>query len=367
MDTRPAPTASTSAIQTALVRSRQTILTALPLFSTKSRAKSAPQLLQAPHTLVPIATSTISIGPHQFSKTKLFSVEWIEEQASVVAAPPPPPTPFPSDILPGSALPPRTFNPITPSLITRLNAASAADPLLATILRKAATGQATSPELAGLARYIEAMRLDEEANNPAVENGGDTPQTELEPPVASTSNVELSNVTTPRASSKSEEDPNAIVIEFKETPTERYALSNPASIKLPTHALLSVSRYILPSHFTFQLLPAPTATASASAASHPSVLLSFFIFPLTTEKGKGKSTSQEGSVPVPISLVVEECPESLRNILSNASRSERNKDVKMEEWWKKMVSFAVFLRLTPSLNLGLLATDSTRATQDSSI
>lgn len=136
----------------------------------------------------------------------------------------PPPTPFASDTLPGTALPPRTFNPITPSLITRLNAASAADPLLATILRKAATGQATSPELAGLARYIEAMRLDEEANNPLVENGGDTPQTELGP-VASTSNVGLSSQTVSRTSAKSEA-PNAIVIEFKETPTERYVFTS---------------------------------------------------------------------------------------------------------------------------------------------
>jgi hypothetical protein len=71
------------------------------------------------------------------------------------------------------------------------------------------------------------------------------------------------------------------------------------------------------------------------------VLLSFFVFPV--DKGKGKKKDEEsgtqGLVPVPMSLVVEDCTEAVRNSLRRASRTGRERDLAVEEWWASAVSF----------------------------
>lgn len=312
---------STLTILAALTKSRSTLLfDTLPLFSTKSRSKSAPQLVQPPHSLSQTATLTVTFGPHSFPRTKLFTVEWID--------PTPPPKPKP-------ALPPppspaaSAANAITPALIMRLNSASAADPQLASVLRKAAAGQANNAELSSLARYIEAMRREEEIQNP-------TPPPLA--PVASTSSPTADVVPPPPPR------PPSIVIEFRESATERF---------------------VLPSHFTVTVLP-PSASAPANSTRR-SLLLSFFVFPgdrefdkeNDKEKGKMKDTGIAAPVagpsgtgdskgpeghkgkPVPVSMMLEDCTEATRNAVWRASRSSRDAEKKQnEEWWKKMVRLA---------------------------
>jgi hypothetical protein len=274
---------SCGAIHAALVRSRQLILTdALPPFSTKSRSKAA-QLVQPLHTLAPLATTTVAVGPHSFTKTKLFTVEW--------GAVPKKKTSAQSPLSPGTTAPAA----LSPALIFRLNVASASDPLLSSILLKAGKGEANPQELAGLARYIEALRKDEDGLAPPPPSA----------PIASTSDA---------VAEYEQPSPPSIVIEFRES---------------------SSDRFILPSHFTYTPIPSDPPMARQA------VLLSFFVFPV--DKGKGKKKDEEsgtqGLVPVPMSLVVEDCTEAVRNSLRRASRTGRERDLAVEEWWASAVSF----------------------------
>ena len=165
-------------------------------------------------------------------------------------------------------------------------------------------------ELAGLARYIEAMRRDEEATNPTPPPApAPTPQ-----PVASTSGTPTTEETRP---------PPSIVIEFRESQNERF---------------------IFPSHYSFDLLPVDAASGNNGRRS---ALLSFFVFP--QDKGKGKKMDDgtnglELGTPVPISLVVEDCTEAVRGALLRASRTGRDRDESVEAWVRKMVRSAAVER-----------------------
>jgi hypothetical protein len=271
----------------ALTQSRQALLNdALPLFWTSSRSKSAPAApLQPPHTLAHLTTSTISIGPHTFSETKLFVADWTEgntRRRKLVAVAPPPPPPSAS---PGK---------MTPSLISRLNADSAKDPQLATILRKAATGTATPQELAHLAKHIKSV---EKEDAELASSAG---------PSASTSQ-QWEEVDEPPS-------PPSLVLEFRESSTKQF---------------------IFPSHYTYTELPPSDPTANATPSD---VLLSFFVFP---SAGKGKEREgyvADGTVPAPVDLVVKDCSEEVKDALLRCSRTGRGRDLAVEEWWKRMVS-----------------------------
>ncbi|KAK4691487.1 hypothetical protein P7C70_g9337, partial [Phenoliferia sp. Uapishka_3] len=304
-----------TSLESALTSSRQTILSSLlTLFSTKSKSKTAPQLIQPPHSISHLSSTTISIGPHSI-QSKLFIAEW-QQSTQTQTPPPPPPTTTPAPVQPPPAPPPAA---ITPALILRLNAASAADPILATLLRKAASGGASNQELSGLARYIEGLRREEELLNPTLQQQPPPPPlppvpvpSPIPPPAQSTSKPLAAQVDTPKPA-----PPPSLILEFKESPTERF---------------------IIPSHSTFTLLPLdyPISTPSTNAKRR-SVMLSFFVFGPGT-KGKAKEgTVDETGVPVPVDLVFEDCTEAVRNAIWKCSRSGRPKDAALEDWFHRTI------------------------------
>lgn len=274
----------------ALTQGRQALLNdALPLFWASSHSKLAPQApLQPPHTLCHLTTSTVSIGPHSFSETKLFVADWTEgntrRRKLIAVAPPPPP-------------PPASPGKMTPSLISRLNADSAKDPQLAAILRKAATGTATPQELAHLAKHIKSV--EKEDSELASATG----------PAASTSQ-QWEEVDEPPA-------PPSLVLEFRDSSTKQF---------------------IVPPHYTYTELPPTDPTAKATPSD---VLLSFFVFPSASGKGKEREGYMaDGTVPAPIDLVAKDCSEEVKDALLRCSRTGKARDLAMEDWWKRTASYS---------------------------
>ncbi|ORY91616.1 hypothetical protein BCR35DRAFT_349411 [Leucosporidium creatinivorum] len=273
----------------ALTQGRQALLNdAFPLFSTSFRSKSAPQApLQPPHTLSRLTTSTISIGPHSFSDTKFFVADWTEgatRKRKLVAVAPPAP-------------PPASPGKMTPSLISRLNADSAKDPQLATILRKAATGQASPQELAHLAKHIKSVEKE------------DAEQVPLASPInaAASTSQQWEEVDEPPA-------PPSLILEFRESSTKQF---------------------VMPPHYTYTELPPSDPTAKPTPSD---VLLSCFVFPSASGKGKERAGFvADGTVPVPIDLVVKDCSEEVKDALLRCSRTGRARDLAVEDWWKRMI------------------------------
>lgn len=270
----------------ALCRSRQQILNELlPVFKSKRRSVKPGRRGAVPpeppvHTLSALCTTNVVIGPHTFRHSKLYAADWgtggaTKRRMSSAAS---------------SAGPAA----LTPAMIARLNAASAVDSSLASILRKAATGSANAKELAQLAREIEKLRAED-----AALAAGNADQ-----PVASTSK----NVSGEDKSN----DPPAIVIEFAEAPEELYQV---------------------PSHYMFSALPNARSETrrSAGAPSASDALLSFFVF----------ASDEEGTpdaIPVPVDLIVEGLSQDVSSELLQCSRAGRPKNAKLEKWWKEMVS-----------------------------
>ncbi|KAL7338541.1 hypothetical protein BJY59DRAFT_701175 [Rhodotorula toruloides] len=271
-----------------LHQSRQTLLRdTFTLFRSATGRAQSPSPSQTPHSLKHFATSTVSVGPHAFFETKLYLCDWSPSSAST-------PT-----------MQQATLNPaaITPALIARLNAASQTDPALADILRKAASGQASSDELSGLARLIEQLRQEDEAATaaaaapaqPAAGNSNGSPPAPAHP---------------------------SLVVEFHEVPGEQY---------------------LIPAHYLYTALPPPPGMPAIPGRQD--VLLSFFIFPAErfpphSAKGKHRAMYQpvtDFEAPVPVDVVVEHCTDYARDCLFRASRNGRPKDSKLEDWWRQMV------------------------------
>ncbi|EMS18688.1 uncharacterized protein RHTO_05791 [Rhodotorula toruloides NP11] len=272
-----------------LHQSRQTLLRdTFTLFRSATGRAQSPSPSQTPHSLKHFATSTVSVGPHAFFETKLYLCDWSPSSAST-------PT-----------MQQATLNPaaITPALIARLNAASQTDPALADILRKAASGQASSDELSGLARLIEQLRQEDEAATaaaaapaqPAAGNSNGSPPAPAHP---------------------------SLVVEFHEVPGEQY---------------------LIPAHYLYTALPPPPGMPAIPGRQD--VLLSFFIFPAErfpphSAKGKHRAMYQpvtDFEAPVPVDVVVEHCTDYARDCLFRASRNGRPKDSKLEDWWRQMIN-----------------------------
>ena len=224
----------------------------------------------------------------------LFVADWGETSSRRrgKAAAPPSTAPSSPGKLAGAA------GAITPALIQRLNAASTKDTHLATVLRKAASGQANPQELAYLAKYIKSVEK-EDADKKAAEAG----------PVASTSQQQ--------DAAEEPAGPPALVIEFQESAGQRFTL---------------------PSHYTYTELHATPAAKKVKAVTSD-VLLSFFLFP--TSKGKEKEGYfADGAVPVPVDVIVEQCTEDVKDALLRCSRTGRARESSVESWWKRMVSWS---------------------------
>ncbi|BGP39108.1 hypothetical protein JCM10450v2_003061 [Rhodotorula kratochvilovae] len=271
-----------------LHQSRQTLLfDTFAIFKSPSRPRTG-TISESPHTLKHIATATVAIGPHSFPETQLFLCEWT--QPGAVPTQPKPPT-----LNPGA---------ITPALIARLNAASQTDPALAQILQKAASGQATPDELSGLARYIDVMRQEEE--------GAAAPAAAAAPPAPAA----------PASSGAQMPTHPSLVLEFRE--------------------LSGGEQFILPAHYIFSPLhshvPAPNGAQD--------VLLSFFVFPAerastpSAYKGKQRAAAvgADPHAPVPVDMIVQGCGEYARECMFRAARNGRQKDEKVELWWRQMIN-----------------------------
>ncbi|GAA5892636.1 uncharacterized protein JCM6883_007420 [Sporobolomyces salmoneus] len=276
--------------------SRQNLLhVAFPPFS----SPSLPHLEHPPHRISQFATTNVTIGPHSFPDTRFYLVEWTTptRQPPPVAAPPPP----------RATSPPKTSSAaqaITPSLIQRLNAASLTDPALATLLRRAATGQASPEELGGLSKKIEELRKEEELEknptpNPEPAREADTP-------------VSVAPPTIPHP---------ALVIEFAES---------------------APNRFLVPDHFLCVVLT--PRSAPSTMVTTVALLLSFFVFPpdRSVRGREHELLATEGGIPppppVPIDMIVEGVKEGERDLFMRASRLGRPRDAGLENWWKNTIS-----------------------------
>lgn len=262
----------------ALQHSRRAILhDLLPVFSSEQGRPATPTQKQP---LSEICTTTTAIGPHTFN-TKLYASGAKRTKLSA----------GPATVGEGTAA-------LTPAMIARLTTASAADPALATILRKVATGKASTKELAQLSKQVERLRKQDEADDNDAEP---TPSTSTSWPTATTAD-------------DSKADPPLIVLEFDEVPGQLY--------RLPTHS----THTVLPSAKSAQ------AKVKAVITDGFEVLLSFFVF--------------SDAIPVPVDLVVRNCTVEISAELLRCTRTGRVKDSKLEKWWKETVRC---LRTRPTL------------------
>jgi hypothetical protein len=110
----------------------------------------------------------------------------------------------------------------------------------------------------------------------------------------------------------------AIIVEFKEAPTEKY---------------------ILPDHFTCAVL------SSSPSDRRQHLILSLFVFVKNGIVGKGKGKANEGvedlEIPIPIDVVVE-VEDKVAEVIRNASRSSRPRDEALERWWLNTVRMLSF-------------------------
>ena len=293
----------TLSIVDSLYQSRETLLhhTFTPFVS----------LAHAPHSLVQLTSPrgpgcTVSIGPHAFLNTHIYLCDW-NPSGSGTGPTPPPPAAAPSPA-------PLSTSAITPSLVARLNEASQEDRKLAETLRKAANGQASADELAGLATFIEHLRRQEEA--------------------------EAANPPLPAVGSGGSGAPPSIVLDFAETRYPPAAVATSSSRKAPAVD----RRVVLPAHFVLTPLPPRNQNPMQPALFHD-VLLSLFIFPseLTPPQStRGKQRLQAApeadlNAPVPVDIVVEGCDQRMLDGLWRAARNGRPRDDQLERWARQMV------------------------------
>lgn len=296
----------TLSIVDSLYQSRETLLhhTFTPFSS----------LAHAPHSLVQLTSPrgpgcTVSIGPHAFLNTHIYLCDWNPSGSGAGT-----PTLTRPAAAPSPA--PLSTSAITPSLVARLNEASQEDRKLAETLRKAANGQASADELAGLATFIEHLRRQEEAEA-------------ANPPLPAPGGGAGSGT------------PPSVVLDFAETRYPPAAATTSSSRK----AAAVDRRVVLPAHFVLTPLPPRNQNPMQPALFHD-VLLSLFIFPseLTPPQStRGKQRLQAApevdlNAPVPVDIVVEGCDQRMLDGLWRAARNGRPRDDQLERWARQMVS-----------------------------
>ncbi|KAJ7225264.1 hypothetical protein GGX14DRAFT_349087 [Mycena pura] len=155
---------------------------AFPRFSGRARGKQL-DTVPPPHTIQSRGRCQIEIGPHVFSETSFYEVQYLPP-ASVPASAPSfihsswQSSPYGGYTTYGTpqALPQSTTtntNPllsslnsvtsITPALINRVNAAAASNPTLANLLQVAAAGRASAEQLKTLGLLIQSLAVPESA------------------------------------------------------------------------------------------------------------------------------------------------------------------------------------------------------------
>ena len=234
-----------------------------PKFSTKTRGHKAPEIVQPPHTIQPRGRCDIEIGPHLFPDTVLYEVNYLSSEVPSTSSAPISNTPSNPHwqstspygysyqySTPGSA-PQANSSPaqphvpagntstpsgntpaqservptplitslsavsiITPSLISQVNAAAAADPIFSNLLQLAAAKTATEDQLQTLGLLIQSLAAIDHAKKIAA-------AASLQTPVSSVLPVNYNQPSPVQTPSK----PFDLVIEFRETPCDRWLFS----------------------------------------------------------------------------------------------------------------------------------------------
>ncbi|KDQ19873.1 hypothetical protein BOTBODRAFT_169919 [Botryobasidium botryosum FD-172 SS1] len=190
-----------------LRQSRQYWLTsAFTKFSSRTRAKSAVEIVQPPHTVNLLGKCTIELGPILFPETKFFEIRYAppaptslpQNSSTLVSNPPPPnaslPLSLPPNAAPLSATPsklpahnpylpnrspaalpppspapsqaststfslaiPRPSEPLPASLLAQVNTEAKSNPALQEALNLAAEGKANAEQLALLGKFMQAI------------------------------------------------------------------------------------------------------------------------------------------------------------------------------------------------------------------
>ncbi|KAF9481667.1 hypothetical protein BDN70DRAFT_875969 [Pholiota conissans] len=246
-----------------------------PKFSSKTRGNKAPEITQPAHTIQARGRCTMTVGPLDFPDTILYEVNYLASQVppssgaqspssnpywqstvgyqptysytpstlstpvptvptptvATTAAPSPASTPAiatssantPSVPVPElervptpliSSLTPGPVSTITPSLISQVNAAAAANPILANLLQLAAAGDATQDQLKTLGLLIQSLAAMDSAATTA-QAAAVAPQQQPYQPTTPHANYYPTNAHLPVK-------PFDLVIEFRETPGDRW-------------------------------------------------------------------------------------------------------------------------------------------------
>ncbi|KAL4070580.1 hypothetical protein J3A83DRAFT_4526242 [Scleroderma citrinum] len=216
------------------------------VFSTRSRGGKQPDVVPPPHTLYNRGRCTLEIGPHLFSDTTVFEVHY--HPVHVPVAPPTtfvyqsapsgswqlstqsksstpfvqsndPPTPSPASIS-GQSTPllaslPSTLH-VTQTLVTQVNQAASSNPTLANLLQLAVAGKASPDQLKTLGLLIQSLASTQATgvDPPQPSANAALPKTQPEPSTAT--------VPAPQYHLQSPIRDFDLVLEFKETPTDRW-------------------------------------------------------------------------------------------------------------------------------------------------
>lgn len=173
---------------------RERWLNALPKFSSKSRSTKNPGVTPPPHSPGTLGHCDIYIGPHVFYQTAVYRINYYPQaqQTSTSYTPQPPQTSWGPSTSYGSTpyyqsatQPQESTNPlvtITPELLTRVTTAGTTNPTLATLLRLAASRQATHEELKRLGALIQSLATVPEGVFPTQPPPQQIPTTPIKPP-----------------------------------------------------------------------------------------------------------------------------------------------------------------------------------------
>jgi hypothetical protein len=153
---------------------RERWLNILPKFSSKSRSTKNPGVTPPPHSPESLGHCDIYIGPHVFYRTAMYKINYYAptQQATTYYTPQSsqaslgPSTSYGATSYgatphyQSTTQPQEPSNPlvaITPELLTRVTVAGATNPALASLLRLAASKQATQEELKRLGALIQSL------------------------------------------------------------------------------------------------------------------------------------------------------------------------------------------------------------------
>lgn len=178
---------------------RERWLSALPKFSSKSRSTKNPGVTPPPHSPETLGHCDIYIGPHVFYQTAVYKINYYPptQEAATYYPPQPSQTPWSSSTSYGATSygatpyyqpvtqPQEPSNPlvaITPDLLNRVTAAGATNPTLASLLRLAASKQATQEELKRLGALIQSLASIPEEVYPAQASLQPIPSAPIKPP-----------------------------------------------------------------------------------------------------------------------------------------------------------------------------------------